>query len=127
MLTSGDAKLDSCVTIEVLDDRFGDALAELRDWLRADAPRVRVDAVLQPAGQGEMSNGALKALEAAVMSKEALGMVIAGVSGWLSARATAQRTKIRVKLGEKEVEIDTADLAKAAEVAQRLTRELGGV
>jgi len=114
------------VVIEVVDDGEGDALTDLWSWLRADAPQVRVDPVDRPGRPGEMSGGVLAALETAVLSKELLGMVVTGVAGWLSARATSRRTKIRVKRGDVEVEIDTADMKAADEIARRLGRELGG-
>ncbi|MEU7871274.1 hypothetical protein [Dactylosporangium sp. NPDC049140] len=112
--------------VEVMDDPAGDVLEDLRVWLRGDAPGLRVERVRGAIGPGEMSGGVVAALETAVLSKELLGMLVTGVAGWLSARATTRRTKIRVKLGEVEVEIDTADVAKADEIARRLGRELGG-
>jgi hypothetical protein len=101
-------------------------LEDLRVWLRVDAPGLRIGQVRRPAGPGEMNGGVVAALETAVLSKELLGMLVTGVAGWLSARATTRRTRIRVRLGEVEVEIDTADVVKADEIARRLGRELGG-
>jgi len=110
--------------ITVLDDPAGDALAELWTWLREDARGVRLQQVYETPGPGEMAGGALAALETAVLSKELLGMVATGLGGWLSARATTRRTRIRVKRGDVEVEIDTASLDKASEIARRLSAEL---
>jgi hypothetical protein len=112
--------------VRVTDDHSGEALEDLRVWLRVDAPALRVGPIRGPIQPGEMSGGVIAALETAVLSKELLGMLVTGVAGWLSARATTRRTKIRVKVGEVEVEIDTADVAKADEIARRLGRELGG-
>ncbi|HTJ36712.1 MAG TPA: hypothetical protein VL738_26110 [Dactylosporangium sp.] len=112
------------LVIEVVNDPAGDALEDLRAWLRVDVPRLRVEAVRAAIGRGEMSGGVLAALETAVLSKELLDMVVTGVAGWLSARATTRRTKIRVKCGDREVEIDTADIDQADEIAHRLGREL---
>lgn len=113
------------MVIEVADDPAGDALEDLWVWLRADAPQVHIERVRRPVPEGEMSGGVVAALKTAVLSKELLGMAVTGVAGWLSARATTRRTRIRVKRGEVEVEIDTADVAKADEIARRLGRELG--
>jgi hypothetical protein len=114
------------LVIEVADDPLGEGLEELRVWLRADAPALRMARLHQPVRPGEMSGGVVAALETAVLSKDLLGMLVTGVAGWLSARATTRRTRIRVKLGDVEVEIDTADVSKADEIARRLGRELSG-
>jgi hypothetical protein len=121
MPTSGDV-----VVVLVMDDPVGEALEDLRVWLRVDAPELRIGQVRGPVQPGEMNGGVVAALETAVLSKELLGMLVTGVAGWLSARATARRTRIRVRMGEIEVEIDTADVVKADEIARRLGRELGG-
>jgi hypothetical protein len=118
--------MSSGVVVRVMDDPLGDALEDLRVWLRVDAPGLRFGQVFRPVEPGEMNGGVVEALETAVLSKELLSMLVTGVAGWLSARATTRRTRIRVKTGDVEVEIDTADVVKADEIARRLGRELGG-
>ncbi|MET7393854.1 hypothetical protein ABZS66_10210 [Dactylosporangium sp. NPDC005572] len=115
------------LTIVVVDDPAGDELADLHDWLRQDVRGVRMAPVERPPIEGQMSGGVVAALETAVLSKELLGMVVTGIGGWLSARATTRRTKIRVKRGDVEVEIDSANVEQADQIARRLGRELGGV
>lgn len=111
--------------IEVEDDSSGEVLNDLFSWMRADAPRLRVEVVRRPVSPGEMAGSVVTALATAALSKELLGMVVTGIAGWLSARATTRRTKIRVKRGDVEIEIDTANVAAADEIARRLSRELG--
>jgi Effector Associated Constant Component 1 len=110
--------------IVVEDDPVGDALADLCEWLREDVRQVRVEPIVRPVGPGEMHGGVWQALETAMLSKEVFGMVITGIGGWLSARATTRRTKIRVKRGDAEVEIDTANVREALAIADQLERRL---
>ena len=114
------------VRVESLDDPGGEVLADLRLWLRTDLPRLRVTTVRHPSRPGEMNDGVLAALETAALSPEVLAALIAAVGGWLAARATTRRTRIRVRRGDREIEIDTADAPKADEIARRLDREIGG-
>lgn len=113
--------------LEVLDDESGAEIHELLAWLRADedVDSRRLVEVADPAAPGDMSGGGiLAAVETAVAGQEVLVAVIGAAGGWLSARAASRRTRIRIRAGENAVEIDTAHLRNADEIASRIHREL---
>jgi hypothetical protein len=120
-----DAGPSDTLTFSVIDDPTGEVLADLRTWLRDDIRGLYVEQIHRPLTPEEMSSGVLAALETAVVSKELFATVVTAVGGWLSARAMTRRTKIRVRRGEYEVEIDTADLDKADDIVRRLASDLG--
>src|SRR5690349_12244568 len=112
--------------LEVLDDESGAELDDLLAWLRADeqVDSRRLVAVARPAAPGDMSGGGiLAAVETAVANKEVLVAVIGAAGGWLSARAAGRRTRIRIRSGENEAEIDTARREDAEEIAARIHQE----
>lgn len=68
--------------------------------------------------------GIIAAIETAVADQEVLVAVIGAAGGWLSARAASRRTRIRISRGENAVEIDTAHLDDAEEIALKIHQEL---
>jgi hypothetical protein len=114
------------VRVTAFDDPGGDELADLHEWLRCHAGRIRIEELHRKPGPDSMRGGVLEALETAALSGEALSMVLTGIAGWVSARATTRRTRIRVKRGDVEVEIDTANVRDADLIARRLLSRLRG-
>ncbi|GIF38988.1 hypothetical protein Axi01nite_32990 [Actinoplanes xinjiangensis] len=108
------------------DDSDG-ALTELRKWLRSDEDLigVRVDPVGAAARPDQMSGGLVEALVATVTDPGLLAALFAGVGGWAAARASTRRTRIRVKIGDREVEMEGPALRDPEGVARRLRTELG--
>ncbi|GGN43610.1 hypothetical protein FHR83_008095 [Actinoplanes campanulatus] len=100
---------------------------ELRKWLRGDEDLdgVRVDPVEAPPLPGQMSGGAVEALIATVADPGLLGALFGAVGGWAAARASTRRTRIRVKVGDREVEVEGPALRDPEAVARRLRTELG--
>ncbi|GAA0453974.1 hypothetical protein Aca07nite_66540 [Actinoplanes capillaceus] len=100
---------------------------ELRKWLRGDEDLdgVRVDTVGAPPLPGQMSGGAVEALIATVADPGLLGALFGAVGGWAAARASTRRTRIRVKVGDREVEVEGPALRDPEAVARRLHAELG--
>ncbi|WP_433796552.1 effector-associated constant component EACC1 [Actinoplanes sp. CA-252034] len=103
------------------------ALIELRKWLRGDEDLadVRVDPVTSVPGPEEMSGGLVEALIATVADPGLLGALFAGVGGWAAARASSRRTRIRVRVGDREVEFEGPALEDPEGVARRLRTDLG--
>jgi hypothetical protein len=114
------------VHISAVDDTAADVLPELREWLRLDLPGIALEPVYRPTAPGEMNSGALQTLEAAVLSKEFLGMIVTGIGGWCTARATGRRATIRVKVGDNEVEIDASSAKDVEKLIQRLSAPANG-
>ncbi|WP_157441166.1 effector-associated constant component EACC1 [Actinoplanes awajinensis] len=117
------------IMIEVLGDDCGDELHDLREWLRDDAD-LRGSSLLslpRPPADGEMNGGVPAALEATIMNKELVVALAGSIGGWLTARAASRRTRIRVRRGEVEVEIDTTKLRDAEKIARTIQEQLNGV
>jgi hypothetical protein len=117
--------------LEVLDDESGTDIHDLLAWLRADddVDSGRLVEVVVPAEEGDMAGGGILAavetvVETVVAEREMIVAVIGAVGGWLSARAASRRTRIKVRCGKNEVEIDTAQLDDADEIALRIHQEL---
>ncbi|MFJ5549236.1 hypothetical protein [Streptomyces sp. NPDC093225] len=113
------------VRLDLPGDEAGDELRQLQGWLRADEDLagITVTGRQAPARDGEMGP-ALEALHLVLEPQGLLTAVAASVGTWASTRRRAVR--IRVRSGEKEVEIDAPRLADPDEVARRILRELEG-
>jgi hypothetical protein len=118
---------DMRVKIIIDGDESGDSVIELRKWLRADddLTGVRVDFVAPDVRPDEMSGGIAEALMATVGDPGVLGALIGAVGGWVTARASARRTRIRVRVGEREIEMEGPALQDPEGVARRLSGDLG--
>jgi hypothetical protein len=114
------------IEIATLDDDAGDELNSLRQWLRdnEDLRSVRFTSVTSPPAPGEMTGGVVGALEAAIVNKELLVALTSAIGGWLASRASSRRTRIRLRSGEREVEIDTVKVHDADQIAHKIWREL---
>lgn len=114
------------IEMAVLDDDSGDELSKLGRWLRDDEDlrSVRIVAVSAQPASGQMTGGVVATLEAAIVNKDLLVALTSAVGGWLASRAAGRRTRIRVRRGEREVEIDTARVHDADEIAHRIWQEL---
>jgi membrane-associated two-gene conflict system component 1 (EACC1) len=126
MPTSPDSGDPSRVEIVLAGDDPDAALRDLRAWLRDDEELagVRVEPVTAAAGPGEMSGGLVEALVATVADPGLLGALFAGLGGWAAARASTRRTRIRVKVGDREVELEGPQLKDPEGVVRRLTSGL---
>jgi hypothetical protein len=115
------------VGLEVVGDESGGQLNDLRRWLRSDddLTGVRVQSVAKPPASGEMSGGESASLIATVLDPDLLAPLLGALGGWAAARASTRRTRVRVKVGEHEVEIDGAGLRDPEGVARRIRAELG--
>jgi hypothetical protein len=115
------------VKIIIDGDESGGSVSELRKWLRTDddLAGVEVDFVAPDLRPDEMSGGIAEALMATVADPGVLGALIGAVGGWVTARASARRTRIRVKVGEREIEMEGPALQDPEGVARRLRTELG--
>jgi len=71
-----------------------------------------------------MSGGDTAGLVATILNPELLAALFAALGGWAAARVSTRRTKIRVKVGEKELELDGAGLRDPEGTARRLLAEL---
>jgi hypothetical protein len=109
------------VTVVVPGD--GDAVRSFAEWCRTD-PELRGVRIKQTAPSprpGEMGSVA-DALEF-VSNNDALLTAVATTLGtWLATRRP--KTKIRVRLGDKEIEIDSPSPEKASELAGLIVEKL---
>lgn len=114
------------IEITTLDDDSGGELASLRRWLRDDEDlrSVRFTSVISPPAPGEMTGGVVGALEAAIVNKELLVALTSAIGGWLAARASSRRTRVRLRSGDREVEIDTVKVQDADLIAHKIWQEL---
>lgn len=117
------------IRVEItLDGEDSDsALNELRKWLLSDEDLVgvRVDPVTAATRPDLMSGGLVEALVATVTDPGLIGAVFAGVGGWAAARASNRRTRVRVTVGDREVEVEGPDLRDPEGMARRLREDLG--
>jgi hypothetical protein len=127
MPTSTDSGDPIRVKIILEGDDSDSDLNDLRKWLRSDDDLVgvRVDPVTAAARPGQMSGGLVEALLATVTDPGLLAALFAGVGGWAAARASTRRTRIRVTVGDREVELEGPLTGDPEDVARRLRTELG--
>jgi len=109
--------------IEILADRPEAQLRDMEGWL-ADNSSLhgsRILLVEQPIAPGQLG-GLPEAIEA-LLQAEVLAAFIGAVGGWLVARTT-RRTKIRVRVDDRQVEIEAGPLDDPVEVARQMLDEL---
>jgi hypothetical protein len=109
------------LTVAVPDD--SEATLALSQWCRRDPELrgIRIAVLSPPARPGEM--GLVGEALAFVSDNDALLTAVATTVGtWLGTRTV--RTRIRVKLGDKEIEIESRSPGKAQEIAARIVAEL---
>ncbi|HEX8345323.1 MAG TPA: hypothetical protein VF657_11420 [Actinoplanes sp.] len=105
----------------------GDDLAELRDWLADDAAMRGVPVSMRRTRRqsGEMAGGGLAdMLVTMVDDRTAIIAVSTAVAGWLTARASSRRTRIKVRHGDREMEIDSSKVRDPEQLARRMRDEL---
>jgi len=124
ILRNHDQPID--VGIGLIGDESGSQLNDLRKWLRndEDLPGMRVENVARIPAPGEMSGGESAGLIATILDPDLLAALFAALGGWAAARVSNRRTKIRVKVGEKEIEFDGTGLRDPEGTARRLLTEL---
>ncbi|MFD7630745.1 hypothetical protein ACFV7Q_32785 [Streptomyces sp. NPDC059851] len=113
------------VRVGLVGDEAGDELRRLERWLRADDDlgAVAIAPEQAPVQDGDMGP-VLDALQLVLEPQGLLTAVAASLGTWASTRR--RNVRIRVRSGEKEVEIDASRLNDPDEVALRITRELDG-
>ena len=104
------------------DDQF-EALGSLSEWLRRD-PELRgtpIRVVRRPPQPGELGSVA-EAVQIVTQNGAAVTAAAATLGAWLTARARA--TKIRVRDGDREVEIEAGRMKDARQVAGEILDRL---
>ncbi|MEV6345520.1 hypothetical protein [Actinoplanes sp. NPDC051851] len=98
-------------------------LNDLRRWVRADddLAAVRWRVLTTAPAPGEMSGGAATGLVATFLQPELAVALVSALGGWAAARVAARRTRIRVRIGDHEVEVEGPGSRSALE---RLVRDL---
>ncbi|MEU8820283.1 hypothetical protein [Actinoplanes sp. NPDC048796] len=113
------------ITVTVADDEGGEEILDLHQWLRQDPDlRTAVTPAYREPEPGEMSGEIVEALTVAVTSQEFVVALVTGISTWAATRMSMRRSKIRVKRGTSEIEIDAADIPEPDLAAQRLYLEM---
>ncbi|KOU15176.1 hypothetical protein ADK52_36150 [Streptomyces sp. WM6372] len=113
------------VRVGLIGDEAGDEVRRLEQWLRQDQDlgQVTITALAAPAGEGDMGP-VTEALQLLLEPRGVLTAVAASLGTWAGVRR--RQVHIRVRSGEKEVEIDASRLQDPDEVAVRILRELDG-
>jgi hypothetical protein len=111
------------------DDADGAQLIALQEWL-SDSVRLRgVPVSVHRAGaepEDMTGSGVVDAVVAVVTDKATVTGVTTAVAGWLVARMSARRTKLRIRRGDREIEVDTAQKRDLDELAAWMNEQLGG-
>ncbi len=107
-------------TIRVLDDEGGLEIQDLQNWLSTDPglPQGAVQRQEAPALPGAL--GPSMDLLTLALDPAAVGGAFTAITMWLSNR----RTTISVRLGDREVRINSSDIDSAERAAQRLLNEV---
>lgn len=115
------------IQIETIDDEASEQLRDLRQWLNDDEDLRPLQFTLVTAQRtsDEMTGGIPAVIEAAFINKDLLVAFTSAVGGWLASRASTRRTRIRVRKGEREVEIDTAKVRDSDQIVRQIWQDLG--
>ncbi|MFI5979089.1 hypothetical protein [Streptomyces sp. NPDC051452] len=113
------------VQIGLIGDEAGDELRRLEQWLRGDEDLRKIEIRNQnaPMESGDMGP-VLDALQLLLEPQGVLAALAASVGTWAGIRRRSVR--IRVRSGEKEVEIDASRLRDPDDIATRILHELDG-
>ncbi|MET7370873.1 hypothetical protein ABZS61_34480 [Streptomyces sp. NPDC005566] len=111
------------VEIGLQGDEAGYELRQLEKWLREDdgLARATISGRNAPTESGDMGP-VLEALQVLLEPQGVLAAVAASVGTWAGVRR--RNVRIRVRSGEKEVEIDATRLRDPDDIARRILREL---
>lgn len=96
-------------------------LSDLRRWLAGAGVPMRTSAVAPGA---EAGSGVLEALVTVLTDETMLTALTTGVVGWLAARMSHRRTRLRLRHGDREIEVDTARSRDLDELAAWLRGQL---
>jgi hypothetical protein len=111
------------VQVWLVGDESGDELRSLGRWLRDDEDMRGVTIELRNATMQPGDMGPTPELIQAIFQPQGVLVALAGVIGtWIGTRRRA--TKLHVRSGDKEVEIDGAKINNPEQVAAQLLREL---
>ncbi|MEU8649725.1 hypothetical protein [Streptomyces sp. NPDC048737] len=113
------------IEIGLTGDEAAYELRQLQKWLRDDDElrRATISGRNAPMESGDMGP-VLEALQVLLEPQGVLTALAASVGTWAGVRRRGVR--IRVRSGEKEVEIDASRLRDPDDIASRILRELDG-
>ncbi|MEU8775759.1 hypothetical protein [Streptomyces sp. NPDC048606] len=111
------------VRVDLVGDPAGDELRRLEHWLRQDGRLRGVSVTGRPAPLRDGDMGpVLEALQLVLEPQGLLTAVAASLGTWAGVRR--RQVRVRVRSGEKEVEIDASRLDAPEDVALRIVRAL---
>ena len=113
------------VQIALIGDEAGDELRRLEQWLRKDEDLRHITIVAEqaPVENGDMGP-VLDALQLMLEPQGVLAALAASLGTWAGTRR--RNVRVRVRSGDKEVEIDASRLHDPDDVAARILREMDG-
>lgn len=109
------------------DDVDGGDLTDLRDWLGDDDGMRGVPVSLHRSGgrPGEMAGGGVADVLLTLFDDRTTVIAVStAVAGWLTARASSRRTRVKVRHGDREMEIDSTTVRDPELLARRMREEL---
>lgn len=112
------------IKVSLPDDEAGDDLRRLAQWLRDDDDLKGVSITLLDHTRKSHEMGIADEAIQIAFQQNGIFVALTGVLGtWLG--APNKRTKLRVKVGDKEIEIDASKMSNPEEVAKDILRQLG--
>jgi hypothetical protein len=109
------------------DSADGAELIALRRWMieSGDLRGVPVTAHRATLDSDTMSGaGVVDALTAVITDRAVLMAAATAIGGWVTARLSVRRTRLRIKYGDREAEVDTARFRDVDELAAWLRDQL---
>jgi hypothetical protein len=113
------------LTVRVEDDPTGESVRSLADWLSKDADVREANAtvtVLESQQRADEMGPLADTVQLLLEPDGVLVSVLTVVGVWLESRG--RRTRIRVRRGDTEVEIDTAEVTDPEAIADIVVREI---
>ncbi|MEV4345102.1 hypothetical protein AB0J83_11545 [Actinoplanes sp. NPDC049596] len=105
----------------------GEDLLALRKWITESGQLRGVPVTVeraQPEPGTMPGSGAVEALVAVATDKATLTAIVSLIGGWATARLSMRRTRLKIKYGDREAEVDTARFRDPDELAVWLRRQL---
>jgi hypothetical protein len=126
---SADLTLGAMRDLRIIAPESADGadLIALRQWMveSVDLRGVRVIAHRSTPEPGTMpGTGVVEALVTVITDKAVLAATTAAIGGWVTARLSTRRTRLRIKYGDREAEVDTARVHDLDDLAAWLRDQL---